>query len=142
MGAWIMRGKFMITAALLALLAGPAFAQQTQDTTTTAPSTSGGGVAAQPAPAPDPLTKEDVVQIKGASVYGSDDKKIGHVATILMQPENKTIDRLVVSSGGVLGIGGREVAVPVKEFSWDSQKGAFKLSMTEDQLKSMPEWTA
>src|SRR5579885_3681391 len=122
-----MRVSMIAVASALALFAGGALAQSnttpsggmtaTPGTTapkSTAPGSTAGAPAATPrAPAPDPMTMEDVSQIKGSSVYGSDDKKIGDVSTVLMKPGTKTIDRLVVSSGGVLGIGGRQVALPV-----------------------------
>ena len=85
---------------------------------------------------------EDVSKITGSSVYGSDDKKIGSVSTVLMKPDSKQIDRFVVTEGGVLGVGGRDVALPADEFKWDASKGGFKIAKTEDQLKSMPEWKA
>src|SRR5437867_11272186 len=101
--------------------------------------------ATRPAPAPrvtavNPLTKEDVSNIEGTAVYGGDDGKLGHISTILMNPDSKKIDRLVVTSGGVLGVGGHRVAIPIEQFSWDGEKAAFKLSTTMANLKSMPEW--
>jgi len=91
-------------------------------------------------PAPDPLKMEDISKISGSTVYGTDDNKIGSVSTVLMNPSSKTIDRFVVSSGGVLGVGGHKVALPLDQFTWDSDKGGFKVTKTTDDLKSMPEW--
>ena len=85
---------------------------------------------------------EDTSQIKGSTVYGSDDKKIGAVSAVLMQPQSKTIDRLVVNEGGLLGVGGHRVAVPITEFKWNGDKDAFTIGKTADDLKSMPEWNA
>jgi sporulation protein YlmC with PRC-barrel domain len=87
-----------------------------------------------------PLNQEDVSKLEGTTVYGSDDGKIGHVSTALMDPSSKKIDRLVVTAGGVLGVGGHRVAIPVEQFSWDAAKGAFKLNTTVAELKQMPEW--
>jgi sporulation protein YlmC with PRC-barrel domain len=83
---------------------------------------------------------EDVSKITGSTVYGNDDSKIGSVSTLLMKPESKTIDRFVVSEGGVLGVGSHKVALPVDQFTWDSDKGGFKIAKSADDLKSMPEW--
>lgn len=91
-------------------------------------------------PAPSPLAREDVSKIIGASVYGPDDKKIGTVSTVLMQPNQLKIDRLVVAEGGLLGIGSHLVAVPVDEFQWDSAKGVFKVTMTDEEVKAKPAW--
>ena len=102
-------------------------------------------LSAQPAarpqpPAPNPLTLEDTSQFKGTNVYGADDKKIGFIATVLMKPESKTIDRLVVGEGGVLGVGAHRVALPIDAFTWDGTTRAFKIAKTADDLKAMPEW--
>ena len=128
--------------AALALLTGAASAQTPATPSTPRPAAPGATTApAAPRPvAQNPLTQEDVANIDGTGVYGNDDKKIGHVQTVLMEPQSKKIDRLVVSSGGVLGVGGHRVAIPVDRFTWDAEKGAFKLPEDVASVKSMPEW--
>lgn len=130
------------SASALAMLASGAWAQSSPP--------AGGGVgapplSAQPAPRPpapvaNPLTQEDISKVKGAPVFGSDDKKIGTVSTVLMRPATKTIDRIVVGEGGVLGVGTHYVALPIDAFTWDSQAAAFKIAKTAEDLKAMPEW--
>jgi sporulation protein YlmC with PRC-barrel domain len=131
-----------IAAAALALLSTAAFAQ-----TSPMHSPHMGPVGTAPAamhraPAPNPLTQAAVSKINGTDVYGSGGKAIGEVSDVLMNPQSKKIDRLVVAEGGVFGIGSHHVAIPVAKFSWDSAKGAFALPMTTAQLKKMPEWKA
>lgn len=87
-----------------------------------------------------PLAQDDVSEIEGTSVYGGDDGKIGHISTALMNPQTKQIDRLVVAAGGVLGVGAHRVAIPVDQFTWDADRGAFRLQTTLASLKEMPEW--
>jgi hypothetical protein len=133
-----MRTTWISVASVLALVAGPALAQTTgapRDPSTPAP-------AAAKQAQPDPLKQEDVSQIKGAVVYGGDNKKIGSIATVLMRPDSHQIDRLVVGAGGVLGVGAHAVALPVSQFAWDSAVGGFKISKTEADLKAMPAWVA
>jgi sporulation protein YlmC with PRC-barrel domain len=137
-----MRTSLIAAVSALALLAGPALAQTTSPGGAARPAGSPPAAAPAPKPLPDPMKQEDVSQIKGSAVYGSDDKKIGSVSTVLMKPDSKQIDRFVVTAGGVLGVGGRDVALPEGDFKWDASKGGFKISQTEDQLKSMPEWKA
>jgi hypothetical protein len=103
--------------------------------------------AAQPTPIaqadrPDPLMGEDVSKVNGADVRGRDDKKIGDVETVLMKPDSKQVDRVVVDVGGVLGIGAHRVALPIDDLKWDPRAGAFRVSRTGDELKAMPEWKA
>jgi sporulation protein YlmC with PRC-barrel domain len=131
--------------AALALMAGVASAQTSSTTTPNVPARPAPGATTAPAPAPrapaiNPLAQEDVSKIDGTAVYGGDDGKVGHVSTMLMDPASKKIDRLVVTSGGILGVGGHRVAIPIDKFSWDADRGVFKLGMTEASLKQMPEW--
>ena len=139
-----MRTSLIAAVSALALLAGPALAQTTSPGggAGTRPSTTPPAAAPAPKPLPDPMKQEDVSQIKGSAVYDSDDKKIGSVSAVLMKPESKQIDRFVVTAGGVLGVGGRDLALPTDDFKWDVAKGGFKIAKTEAQLKSMPEWKA
>jgi sporulation protein YlmC with PRC-barrel domain len=132
--------KIAITA--VAALAGMTVAAAAQTTPRPGSSSPSTPSATQPAPKPavNPLTKDVVSNIDGTAVYGTNKDKIGHVSEVLMDPQSKKIDRLVVTAGGVLGIGGHRVAIPVDEFKWDSQQGGFMLGMTEAKLKSMPEW--
>lgn len=135
------RASLIAAAGATMLLAGPAIAQ-------TAPQPQRDPAMVPNAPAqaprlklaPNPLTMEDVTRIKGAIVYGGDDKKIGSVAAVLMRPADKTIDRLVVSEGGVLGIGSHLVVLPLEEFAWDAERAAFRLTATAEEVKGMPEW--
>ncbi len=142
-----MRNRLIAAASVLMLIGAPALAQTAPPSSAPRTPSPSSSMSAPSAPAqavrtpvPDPLKMEDVSKITGSAVYGSDDSKIGSISTVLMKPEDKTIDRFVVNSGGVLGVGGHKVAMPISQFTWDSDKGAFKLSNTIDDLKSMPEW--
>lgn len=136
-----MRKLPIATIAAFGLMATAASAQMTPAPTQPRPASPPATAAAQSArPAPNPLAQEDVSKIEGTSVYGNDDKKIGRISTVLMDPQSKKIDKLVVNAGGVLGVGGHRVALPIDQFTWDGQKDGFKLSTTETALKDQPEW--
>ena len=138
-----MRAISIAAVSAVALLTASTYAQsQSQPTDTTPRSTSPAysPVPAPKVPAQNPLKQDDVSKIEGTSVLGIDGKKLGDVSRVLMKPEDKTIDRLVVRSGGVLGVGGHLVAMPIDAFSWDADAGAFKIGKTADDLKSMAEW--
>ena len=127
-------------AAVLVMLTVAASAQTTSPSAPrpTTPSTAPAPVQHQPAI--NPLTKDDVSNVEGTNVYGGDDSKLGYVSTVLMDPQTKKIDRLVVNAGGMLGMGGHRVALPIDQFKWDTAKGGFKLSNTLASLKAMPAW--
>jgi sporulation protein YlmC with PRC-barrel domain len=138
-----MRSTLIATVSAVMLMAAPALAQTAPSAPTRTPDPNASISAPAPiprTPTPDPLVMEDVSKISGFAVYGTDNSKVGSVSTVLMNPANKTIDRLVVNSGGLLGVGGHKVAIPVDEFKWDGEKDAYRLAKTADDLKSMPEW--
>ncbi len=88
-----------------------------------------------------PLTEGLLSRIRGTAVYGSDERWIGHVATVLIDPRTRRIDRLVVAAGGILGFGSHPVAIAVNQFSWDAYKRVFRLPATLAFVKSMPAWS-
>ncbi len=134
------------TASAMVLVSATVFAQVQAPVSPTglAPTPLGTAPAIRPplpqAPKPNPLDQADVSKIMGTAVYGSDGKDIGSVSTVLMKPEQKKIDRLVVHVGGVLGVGGRYVALPLDQFSWNAQKGALTISKTVKDIDNLAEW--
>jgi PRC-barrel domain protein len=138
-----MRTISMAAVVAAVFLSVSAYAQSQSPPGNTAPrgsSTAYSPASAPKAPAQNPLKQEDISKIDGTSVLGPDSKKVGDVSRVLMKPEDKTIDRLVVRSGGVLGLGGHLVAMPIDAFTWDADAAAFKIAKSADDLKTMAEW--
>ena len=135
--------NLLVAASVLALFATPALAQTANQGASSAPrSGTSPSAATKASHTADPLQQDDLSEIEGAAVYGSDGKKIGRIATVLMNPVSRTIDRLVVGAGGLLGVGARDVVMPIDQFRWDTAKGGFRIAKTEDDMKKMPEWKA
>jgi hypothetical protein len=80
-------------------------------------------------------------KFKGTDVVGADDKKIGDVSDILFDKTGK-VEAFIVSVGGFLGMGAKDVAVEPSSFqvvAGDKSKNEpdkLKLSMTQEQLKT------
>jgi hypothetical protein len=76
-------------------------------------------------------------KFKGTNVLGADNQKIGDISDILFNKDGK-IEAYVVSIGGFLGMGAKEVAMAPSAFAMvpGDNGGAPKLktSMTKDQL--------
>lgn len=74
----------------------------------------------------------------GTDVIGNDNKKIGDVSDILFDKEGKIL-AYVVSVGGFLGMGAKDVALPPSAFQVESgSEGSaekLKLSLSENELK-------
>ena len=79
-------------------------------------------------------------KFKGTDVLGSDDKKIGDVSDILFDKTGK-IEAYIVSVGGFLGMGSKDVALAPSSFqvvAGDKSKhesDKLKITMTKDELK-------
>ena len=79
-------------------------------------------------------------KFKGTDVIGADDAKIGDVSDILFDKDAK-IEAYVISVGGFLGIGSKDVAMAPSEFqvvAGDKSKNEsdkLKVAMTKDELK-------
>jgi sporulation protein YlmC with PRC-barrel domain len=119
----------MLTTAISSLLIGGAMAQ----------STASGAAATQTVSQQKP-DQWLASKFKGTNVVGVDNQKIGDVTDILFDKNGK-IEAYVVSVGGFLGIGSKEVALAPSSFqvlAADANSGGYerlKLSMSKDQLQ-------
>ena len=78
-------------------------------------------------------------KLKGADVIGADDKKIGDVSDLLFSKDGK-LEAYILSVGGFLGVGAKEVALPPSAIQIAQEKDSWKLkvSATKDQLAQAP----
>jgi sporulation protein YlmC with PRC-barrel domain len=131
--------RLLVTTGLALALAAPAFAQSS----TTAPGTTGSTATTSSPPSagsagtvqmkPDQLRASKLI---GKNVYGPDDKALGDVADLILDKDGK-VEQVVVSVGGFLGIGDKNIAVPMSEVKW-GQEDRLTVNMTKDQLKDHP----
>ena len=77
-------------------------------------------------------------KFKGTDVLGSDNQKIGDVSDILFDKTGK-VEAFVISVGGFLGVGSKEVALAPSSFDVvpgeNGSAAKLKISATKDQLK-------
>ena len=75
-------------------------------------------------------------KFKGTDVVGSDNQKIGDVSDILFDKQGK-IEAFVISVGGFLGMGAKDIALPPSQFQWSKEGNddKLKVSMNKDQLQ-------
>ncbi|MGV1917838.1 PRC-barrel domain-containing protein [uncultured Agrobacterium sp.] len=112
------------------------------------PATPGATTADSGAASGSYLTEQAANQISandyiGNSVYTSADESIGNVTNLILE-ENGGIVAAVVGVGGFLGIGAKDVAVPMDKITVtrDTNNGTVRLTTTEtaESLKSAPEF--
>lgn len=78
-------------------------------------------------------------KIIGSSVYADANTQIGTVDDLVMTPDNKIV-LAVLSTGGVLGVGGKLVAVPYGQLSFANGKTMLP-GASKDSLNAMPNFT-
>ncbi|MFD2057615.1 PRC-barrel domain-containing protein [Mesorhizobium calcicola] len=78
--------------------------------------------------------------LKGTTVYGANDAKVGEIGDVVLAPDNKT-DAVIVDVGGFLGIGEKEVAVGMDNLKFMTDKDGKKYlytTFTKEQLEAQP----
>jgi len=80
-----------------------------------------------------------VSNLKGVDVMGSDDKKVGDISDLLFTKDGK-VEAYLVSVGGFLGVGAKEIALTPNQIQLSQENGSWKakVSMNKDQLAQAP----
>ena len=77
-------------------------------------------------------------QILGKSVYNNIGEKIGDINDLIVTPD-KAVSYAIVGVGGFLGVGEREIAVPVGQLKQQEDKIVLP-GATKDALKAAPKF--
>jgi sporulation protein YlmC with PRC-barrel domain len=137
-------------AAIFAIAAAPAFAQQSPSPAPTTPSAqaprSGSPAAdrSDQSMSPGDLGGQSIQRLMGKSVVNNEGKTVGDIEDFVVESEasatGKQITYAVIGVGGFLGLGEKKVAIPVSDLQISDDKVQLSSNMTEDQLKQMPEY--
>ncbi|MGH6942347.1 PRC-barrel domain-containing protein [Hypericibacter sp.] len=84
-----------------------------------------------------------VKQLVGIDIRNANDEKVAEIKDVLIGNDN-TVDTAIVTVGGVMGLAGRNVAIAWNQIQFfrDADTIKAKTSLTEDQLKALPEYTS
>ena len=77
--------------------------------------------------------------LAGMDIYGSDGKKIGDVDKVLGDNSNM-IKAVTVDVGGFLGMGAREVIVPIDRLQKGTEKDRLQVSMSKSDIENLKQW--
>jgi len=75
----------------------------------------------------------------GMDIYGADGKKIGDVDKVLADNSN-AIKAVTVDVGGFLGVGAREVIVPIDRLQKGAEKNRLQVSMSKSDIENLSRW--
>jgi hypothetical protein len=141
--------KLMVTTAAAALLTGSAFAQSpSMNSPAQSSSPSSSAPMARVEASGKFITEQTADQFlankfKGTDVIGVNNEKIGDVADLLFDKDNKIL-AYVISVGGFLGIGSKDVALTPASFKilppTDRENMKLQLALSKDELKAAPEF--
>ncbi|HEV8466291.1 MAG TPA: PRC-barrel domain-containing protein [Pseudolabrys sp.] len=135
--------KILLSTALSVAVAGSAFAQS-PTTSDKAPAVKSDSMKSESSGKTNFVSSQKPDQwlaskFKGTDVVGSDNEKIGDVSDILFDKSGK-VEAFVISVGGVLGVGAKEVALAPSSFDVvPGQNGSsdkLKVAATKDELKN------
>jgi sporulation protein YlmC with PRC-barrel domain len=89
-----------------------------------------------------PANSTTVTNYYKQNVYDPSDAKIGEISDVLVGKEGK-VEAFIVSVGGFLGIGQKDVAVPFSAVRGTEKNGTWYLTMnaTKDSLKQARGYT-
>lgn len=132
-----MRKELIGAASALALIAGSALAAGG-----TPGSPSGSSAAQQQSQQGGMQTsRASAEQWMGKDVVGSDGVKIGEVADVILDPQSGQARQLVISSGGFLGIGEKQIAVDFQQAQPVPGQDSLRLqSLTQADVRTLPEF--
>lgn len=143
-----MRKELIGAASAIALMTGAAFAQGTSTTdpsaTPAVPPAAVDGMSETPA-GNAPVDTASAEELIGEDVMGSDGEKIGSVEDVIIDPASGEPTQLVISSGGFLGIGEKQISIDFSqvriETEDDGEPESLTLSnMTQADVEAMPEF--
>lgn len=140
-----MRRTIIAAASVLALMTGSAIAQSQSSTAPATGNPAAGGPTAtnMNQTGQTNLTGGQMASaenLMGKNVYGKDNEKVGEVEDVIIDASGQA-KQLVISSGGFLGIGEKQIAVDYNQAQWDQQQNRIHLSgMSRDDVKTMPEF--
>lgn len=77
----------------------------------------------------------DMTAMVGKPVHSQDGKEIGEVKNVVLSQNGKQVDQVVIGSGGVLGLGEKEISVKPMQLRVNEGQEAVVLAMTEAQFK-------
>lgn len=132
--------KLLLSTALSAAVATTAFAQSpsTPSSSDPAPAAQSQGSGKPSFVSAQKPNQWLATKFRGTDVLGSDNQRIGDVTDLLFDKSGK-VEAFVVSVGGFLGMGSKEVALAPNSFDVvPGQNGSadkLKLAVTKDQLK-------
>lgn len=76
--------------------------------------------------------------LKGNKVVNPDNELLGHVEDFMLDTTTGIVDYVVLSFGGVMGVGDKFFAVPMQALKVDTESEQFVLDVDKKKLEKAP----
>ncbi|MCC6678558.1 MAG: PRC-barrel domain-containing protein [Phycisphaerales bacterium] len=80
--------------------------------------------------------------LSGRDVVNTNGEEIAEVSDLILDRGSGRIEHAILKTGTILGLGGRQIAIPYRELRWDAAADKLALPMTREQLEQYPEFSA
>lgn len=77
-------------------------------------------------------------ELKGMQVFSQVEEKLGFIKSVNTDPKSGLIKFITISKGGFAGVGGEDIAVPLKAFQIDQTYGRATLTVNKIKLDKAP----
>ena len=77
-------------------------------------------------------------KLKGMEVVSQTGDKLGKIESVNTDPRSGDVRFVTISKGSVLGMGGKDVAIPKEAFRVDQSNDKVLLTVSKDKLQNVP----
>lgn len=84
------------------------------------------------------LKLERASELMGTNVHGANGDKIGDIADFVVSTRTGRIDSVLINTGAILGVGGKEIRVPFHSLNWNPAEERLQTSMTKASIDAIP----
>lgn len=76
--------------------------------------------------------------LEGRTIRSRDDHKVGVISTVVLDELTGQVEYVLVTSGGILGVGEKYHPVPWRHVRYDPDSGDYRGDFGRDAIKSAP----
>jgi sporulation protein YlmC with PRC-barrel domain len=77
-------------------------------------------------------------ELMGTDIYNARGEKLGSVADFVVSRRSGQIDSMLVNTGAILGVGGKEVRVPYGTLTWNATENRLQTTMSKTAIDAIP----
>ncbi len=77
-------------------------------------------------------------ELMGTDLFDTRGEKLGSIADFVVSRRTGQIDSILVNTGAILGVGGKEVRVPYNSLNWNAGKDRIETTMSKTAIDAIP----